>query len=77
MRPALLWTIDLDASGEGNAADEVDPKDPTKGEVMLRDPAIVARMAGQKHLPLGSHVRLRLVEADPETRSILFEPAGD
>ena len=54
---------------------EVDPKDPTKGEAMLRDPAIVARVDGQQDLPLGSHARLRLVEADPETRRILFEPA--
>ncbi|MGH8075146.1 MAG: RNB domain-containing ribonuclease, partial [Lysobacter sp.] len=54
---------------------EVDSKDPTQGEAMLRDPAIVARVAGQQDLPLGSHVQLRLVEADTETRRILFEPA--
>src|SRR5690606_27332997 len=40
---------------------EVDSKDPTQGEAMLRDPAIVARVAGQQDLPLGSHVQLRLV----------------
>lgn len=54
---------------------EIDPKDPQQGEVMLREPAIVARVAADRALPLGEQVRVRLVEADPGTRRIRFELA--
>ena len=55
---------------------EVDARNPKQGEVMLRDPAILARMEGGDALPLGDEVRVRLVEADPATRSIRFELLG-
>lgn len=52
---------------------EIDKKDTRQGEVMLRDPAILARVAANHDLPLGEQVRVRLVEADPGTRRIRFE----
>ena len=52
---------------------EVDRKDPQQGEVMLREPAILARVSADHDLPLGEQVRVRLVEADPATRRIRFE----
>lgn len=52
---------------------EIDKKDPQQGEVMLREPAILARVAADGALPLGEPVRVRLVEADPVTRRIRFE----
>jgi exoribonuclease R len=55
---------------------EIDKKDPQQGEVMLREPAILARVAANRGLPLGEQVRVRLVEADPATRRIRFELAG-
>jgi exoribonuclease R len=57
---------------------EVDAKDPQRGEAMLRDPAILARVDGDggAPLPLGEQVSLRLVEADPQTRRIRFALAG-
>ena len=54
---------------------EIDPKDPQQGEVMLREPAILARVSADHALPLGEPVRVRLVEADPVTRRIRFELA--
>lgn len=55
---------------------EIDKKDPQQGEVMLREPAILARVAADHALPLGERVKVRLVEADPGTRRIRFELAG-
>ena len=55
---------------------EVEQKDPRQGEVMLRDPAILARVEAGSALPLGEQVRVRLVEADPVSRRIRFELAG-
>lgn len=55
---------------------EIDQKDPHQGEVMLREPAILARVASEHALPLGEEVRVRLVEADPGTRRIRFELVG-
>ena len=54
---------------------EVDQKDPQQGEVMLREPAILARVSADRALPLGEPVRVRLVEGDPVTRRIRFELA--
>ena len=54
---------------------EIDKKDPHQGEVMLREPAILARVAADHALPLGEQVKVRLVEADPGTRRISFELA--
>lgn len=54
---------------------EVERKDPRRGEVMLREPAILARVEAGGDLPLGERVRVRLVEADPASRRIRFELA--
>ncbi|MFC3716132.1 RNB domain-containing ribonuclease [Luteimonas soli] len=55
---------------------EVDRKDSRRGEVMLREPAILARIEADAELPLGEPVRVRLLEADPGSRGIRFELAG-
>jgi len=54
---------------------EVEQKDPRRGEVMLREPAILARVEAGSELPLGEQVRVRLAEADPASRRIRFELA--
>lgn len=56
---------------------QVNEKKPTVGEVMVEDPAIEARVrsADDTPLPLGSDVTVRLVEADPVERKVLFELA--
>ncbi|MEO6801310.1 MAG: RNB domain-containing ribonuclease [Rhodanobacter sp.] len=47
--------------------------DANRGVVMLRDPAVEAGVTGASPLPLGTDVRVTLVEADPETRTTRFE----
>ena len=54
---------------------EVDEKDATKGDVTIQDPAIEARVSGSSDLPLGEEVSVRLVQADPTSRSVSFELA--
>ncbi len=44
-----------------------------EGVVMLRDPAIEARVKATAPLPLGRDVAVRLVEADPVRRLVRFE----
>lgn len=44
-----------------------------EGVVMLRDPAIEARVKAPAPLPLGQDVAVRLVEADPVRRLVRFE----
>lgn len=46
-----------------------------EGVVMLRDPAIEARVKAPAPLPLGQDVAVRLVEADPVRRLVRFELA--
>ena len=53
----------------------VDPEDPRRGDVVLQHPAIEAPVTGVDELPLGTHVTVRLVEADPDTRTVRFELA--
>lgn len=53
----------------------INPRDGREGEVMLRDPAILAPIVAKRPLPLGERVRARLALADPETRKIRFEIA--
>ncbi|MGE0210021.1 MAG: RNB domain-containing ribonuclease, partial [Lysobacteraceae bacterium] len=43
------------------------------GVVMLRDPAIEARVSASTPLPLGQEVTVRLAEADPVKRVVRFE----
>ena len=57
---------------------QVSEKDPAVGEVMVVDPAVEARVrsADGSPLPLGTDVTVRLVEADPAERKVLFELGG-
>ncbi len=54
---------------------EVEEKDATKGDVTIQDPAIEARVSGSADLPLGEEVQVKLVQADPTSRSVAFELA--
>lgn len=51
---------------------EVDDGDPRRGTAMLPALAIEAPVSAQRPLPLGDTVRLRLAQADPATRTLLF-----
>ena len=62
----LVETVVL-ADKVGHVLDAVAVTDDT---VQLVDPAVVARCEGE--LPVGDAVRVRLVEADPTTRSVRF-----
>ncbi|HSE08268.1 MAG TPA: RNB domain-containing ribonuclease [Nocardioidaceae bacterium] len=53
----------------------VDDQDPRKGDVVVQQPAIGAPVTSADELPLGASVRVRLVQADPATRSVRFEIA--
>jgi exoribonuclease R len=55
---------------------EVALRDPHKGVVIVRDPAIEANVSSVSVLPLGADVRVTLVEADPGKRLTRFELAG-
>ena len=44
---------------------------PQGGKVAIDDPAVQARCLGE--LPLGDRIRVRLAQADPKTREVLFE----
>jgi hypothetical protein len=46
--------------------------DPRKGEAMVREPAVAARVSGEEPLPVGEDVELVLAEADPDTRRVRF-----
>ncbi|WP_433529321.1 RNB domain-containing ribonuclease [Micromonospora sp. CA-263727] len=61
--------LDVDAPTNGKAR----PGRPPGGTVALDDPPVRARCVGE--LPLGTRVRVRLVAADPVTRSVGFELA--
>ncbi len=54
---------------------QVSEKDPVVGEVMVSAPAVEAKVRSgtAQPLPLGTDVTVRLVEADPVKRSVLFE----
>ena len=54
---------------------QVNEKDPVVGEVMVSEPAVEAkvRSGSGRPLPLGTDVTVRLVEADPVERKVLFE----
>ena len=51
---------------------EVEHDDPHRGEVMVREPAVDAKVTGD-HLPVGEEVTVTLAEADPKTRTVRFE----
>ncbi|WP_216592973.1 RNB domain-containing ribonuclease [Verrucosispora sioxanthis] len=60
--------VDVDAPSNGKTRTR-----PPGGTVALDDPPVRARCLGE--LPLGTRVRVRLVAADPATRSVAFELA--
>lgn len=71
---ALMEAVVLAGSiGETFDAAVVDVHERGGGTVQLRDPAVRAECDGQ--LPLGEHVRVRLVEADTTRRSVRFQLA--
>ena len=51
----------------------VDVNDKGGGTVQLAEPAVRGGFDGE--LPLGERVRVRLIEADVQTRSVRFAPA--
>jgi VacB/RNase II family 3'-5' exoribonuclease len=53
----------------------VGEKDPSEGEIVLTEPAVEARVrsADGAPLPLGTEVRVTLVDADPVSRKVRFE----
>jgi exoribonuclease R len=55
---------------------EVAHGDPTRGIVIVRDPAIEASVSATSAMPLGAEVRVNLVEADPARRTTRFELAS-
>ena len=52
---------------------EVDEDDPTRGELTVPDPAVEAGVVGSSDLPLGQAVKVRLAEADVQSRIVEFE----
>jgi exoribonuclease R len=46
--------------------------DPHKGDAVVRDPAVAAKVTGSAPLPVGEDVELVLSEADPSTRRVRF-----
>jgi exoribonuclease R len=52
---------------------ETEHDDERKGTVMLREPAVEAKVSSQSPLPVGEEVTVTLAEADPETRKVRFE----
>ena len=51
---------------------EAEHDDPRHGTVMVRDPAVEARISGESPLPVGTDVSATLAEADPATRKVQF-----
>jgi exoribonuclease R len=51
---------------------EVDGRDGRKGEVSILDPAVEAPVTGSSELPLGTDVRVKLVEANVDSRHVAF-----
>ncbi|MFD7012886.1 RNB domain-containing ribonuclease [Streptomyces sp. NPDC059928] len=55
---------------------DVKEQEPAVGTVHLTDPAVAARIeGGDRPLPLGERLRVRLTQADPGTAKVLFAPA--
>jgi exoribonuclease R len=53
---------------------DLDEKDPRTGSVVIKDPAVEAKVSSRDGaLPLGEDVTVRLVEADTRTRRVGFE----
>jgi exoribonuclease R len=52
---------------------QLEEDDPTRGSVVVQEPAIEARVSATHELPLGTDVQVRLTEADVARRSVRFE----
>jgi exoribonuclease R len=52
---------------------DVDEKDYTRGKVTIQEPAVEARVTSTAALPLGTEARVRLTQADVDSRSVAFE----
>lgn len=52
---------------------QAEEDDPTRGAVVVQEPAVEATVTSARELPVGADVEVRLVEADPHTRSVRFE----
>jgi len=50
--------------------------DPTRGDLMVRDPAVEAAVTSPAPLPVGEQADVRLAEADPATRTVRFTLDG-
>jgi exoribonuclease R len=48
-------------------------EDPTRGDIVVQEPAIEGRVRSTSELPLGTDVQARLVQADVTTRTVQFE----
>ncbi len=55
---------------------EADAKDPRRGDVVVREPAVTAPVRGEQPLPVGEEVTLTLAEADVTARKVRFAFAG-
>jgi exoribonuclease R len=51
----------------------VDDKEPTRGDVVIQDPAVEGRVTSAQPLPLGTDVEVTLAEADVARRTVRFE----
>ncbi len=52
---------------------DVDPKNDTRGKVIIQEPAVEARLTSARPLPLGTEAEVRLTQADVASRSVVFE----
>jgi exoribonuclease R len=59
------------AAPKQNGRDKPNNRRPRGGKVAIDEPAVQARCVGE--LPLGDRIQVRLTQADPKTREVLFE----
>jgi exoribonuclease R len=52
---------------------QAEEDDPKRGAVVVQEPAVEAIVTSGQELPVGADVDVRLVEADPHTRTVRFE----
>jgi exoribonuclease R len=52
---------------------EAEHDEPTKGDLVVRDPAVTATVTSTAPLPVGEEISVTLTEADPATRKVRFE----
>ena len=51
----------------------VEEDEPSRGSVVIQEPAVEARVTSSGPLPLGTDVQVTLAEADPTSRTVRFE----